>query len=72
MIRHTMTLCGLDSLSRLIQLSHQLLISQMLCVHNTTEGVSENMGVVTVTVAPLQFIQVPVEVLSADLVDMLQ
>ena len=50
-------------------LSNKGFVLQPLGVDDALECMDEDMGVVTVTVAPLQFIQVPVEVLSADLVE---
>ena len=50
-------------------LSHKTLIRQMLSVNNTAKGVSENVGVLTVAIPPFQFVQVPVNVLGADLVE---
>ena len=41
----------------------------MLCVNNTTEGVSENMGVVPIVVPPFQFFKVAVQMLHAHLVE---
>ena len=48
---------------------HKLPVGERISVHDTTEGVAEDMRVVPVVVAPLQFFQVAVHVLGAHLVE---
>ena len=50
-------------------LGHQLAVSERVGVHDAGQGVAEDVGVVAVVVAPLQFFQVAVHVLGADLVE---
>ena len=50
-------------------LRRQLLISQMIRLNDTLEGVTEDMVVVPVGETPLQFFQVPPQVLAANLVE---
>ena len=50
-------------------LCHQLLVSQRSGVHNSLHGVMENLRVSPIVESPLQFLQVAVQMLDADLVE---
>ena len=50
-------------------LGHQLAVGERVGVHDAGQGVAEDVGVIAVIVAPLQFFQIAVHVLGAHLVE---
>ena len=52
-----------------IALGNQFLVFKGFCVHDSSQRISEYVGVVTVVVSPLQFLDVAIHMLDAHLVE---
>lgn len=50
-------------------LRHQLPISKMLSVHDPSQRIAENVGIVAVVESPFEFLDVAIHVLDAHLVE---